>query len=211
MKKGFLLILSLFLLFPISIFAQNKKIDVTFSKCVDGDTAKFMLKNEEITVRFLAIDTPETKHPTKGEEPYGKEASEFTCNAVQNAKTITLEYDEGSDELDKYDRHLAWVYVDGVLLQDTLIKEGLAKVAYLYGDYAYTEQLQKSEEIAKQQQLGIWSGEEPRKNNYWFLIVLAIIIILIYIFSSKGRKNINRKVKSKIKSEVKKEIKKRIS
>ena len=211
MKKVLFLILSLFILCPTIAFAQNQKVTVTFSKCVDGDTAKFMLKDEEITVRFLAIDTPETKHPTKGTEPYGQEASDFTCKAIQNAKTIVLEYDEGSDTYDKYNRHLAWVYVDGVLLQDELIKEGLAKVAYLYGDYAYTEELQASEKLAKQNKLGIWSEEDPTSTkslkDYWLLIVLGIVVILIYIFSSKGRKKINRKVKTKVKSEIKKEVK----
>ncbi len=210
MRKIRLLILVL-LITPSIVFAQNKKVDVTFSKCVDGDTAKFILNEEEITVRFLAIDTPETKHPTKGEEPYGKEASDFTCKSIQNASSIILEYDDNSNTYDKYNRHLVWVYVDDVLLQDELIKKGLAKVAYLYGDYAYTEQLQASEKIAQKQQIGIWSDEKPTAKStlkdYWLLIVLAIAIIIVYIFSTKGRKKINRKIKSKVKSEMKKEVK----
>lgn len=212
MKKIGLIILFFIIFLPCLVNAEQK-VNVTLSKCVDGDTAKFMLKNEEITVRFLAIDTPETKHPTKGEEPYGKEASDFTCNALKSAKTIILEYDDGSDLYDKYNRHLAWVYADGVLLQESLIKNGLAKVAYLYGDYTYTKQLQNVEKVAKENKIGIWSNEVSKSNleDYWLLIVLVIVIILIYIFSSKGRKKINRKVKSKIKKEMKNEFKKWIS
>lgn len=199
----FIFILSLT---PSIILAQNKKVSVTFSKCVDGDTAKFMLKEEEITVRFLAIDTPETKHPTKGEEPYGKEASHFTCKSIQNASSITLEYDDNSDTYDKYNRHLAWVYVDGILLQDALIQKGLAKVAYLYGDYAYTERLQTSEKIAQEQQLGIWSNEAPKKANYWYFLIIIVIILIIYILYPKSRKKINRKIKSQVKKKFKKRI-----
>lgn len=82
---------------------------MSFSACVDGDTARFILKKEEIKVRMLAIDTPETKHPTKGEEPFGQEASDFTCNKLKNAIKIILEFDDNSDKKDKYDRYLAWV------------------------------------------------------------------------------------------------------
>lgn len=205
MKKIWLFIFIL-LLAPTIVLAHNKQVTVTFSKCVDGDTAKFMLKGEEITVRFLAIDTPETKHPTKGEEPYGKEASDFTCQSIQNASSITLEYDDNSDTYDKYNRHLAWVYVDNILLQDELIKKGFAKVAYLYGDYTYTEQLQKSEKVAKEQQLGIWSNEEPKNENYWYIVIVIGIILLIYILYPKGRNKINRKIKSQVKKEIKKRI-----
>ena len=81
------------MIFPFNAFA-NEKIDVKYSSCVDGDTAKFIINNKIEKVRFLAIDTPETKHPTKGEEPYGKEASNYTCNKLKNAKTIEIEYDE---------------------------------------------------------------------------------------------------------------------
>ena len=73
----------IFIMFLFFISLNNicaKEIKVEFYDCVDGDTAKFLYKEEKITARFLAIDTPETVHPTKEEEAYGKEASKYTCN-----------------------------------------------------------------------------------------------------------------------------------
>ena len=64
------------------------KEEVIFSKCVDGDTVKIELNGEVKTVRMLAVDTPESVHPTKGIEYYGKDASDFTCNTFKNAKKI---------------------------------------------------------------------------------------------------------------------------
>ena len=58
---------------------------VTLSKCVDGDTAHFYINGKNVKVRFLAIDTPETVKPGTPVQPYGKEASEFTSNALKNA------------------------------------------------------------------------------------------------------------------------------
>lgn len=159
MKKLKILVLLLVMLW-ISPVLANEKVEVEFSRCVDGDTAKFILNDKEITARFLAIDTPETVHPTKGVEPFGKDASNYTCDKLTNAKKIVLEYDEGSDKTDKYDRHLVWVYYDDNFLQEELIKLGYAKVAYLYGDYKYTIDLQNAEVVAKSDKKGIWNDYE---------------------------------------------------
>jgi len=150
----------MFLILWITPVVANESIEVKFSKCVDGDTAKFILDKREITARFLAIDTPETKHPTKGVEPFGKDASNYTCDKLTNAKKIVLEYDDGSDKTDKYERHLVWVYYDDNFLQEELINLGYAKVAYLYGDYKYTTDLQNAEVVAKSDKKGIWSDYE---------------------------------------------------
>ena len=158
MKK--LSILFIILLFPFNVMAKGLDTEkVTLDKCVDGDTAWFIMDKERIKVRFLAIDTPETVHPTKDTELYGKDASEFTCNMLTNAEIIELEFDPKSTKTDKYGRYLAWIFVDDILLQDKLIKIGYAKVAYLYGNYIYTEQLQLSEEKAKEDKLGLWNDE----------------------------------------------------
>lgn len=141
------------------VSAEDNKFEVKFNECVDGDTAKFIYNDEKITARFLAIDTPETVHPTKGEEPYGKEASNYTCTKLKEAKEIILEYDDDSDEKDKYDRYLVWVFVDGELLQKKLVSKGYASVAYLYGDYKYTDILEETEQTAEDNKLGIWSDE----------------------------------------------------
>lgn len=157
MKK----VVIIFLFFCVFLTNVNaEKVAVKFEGCVDGDTIKVMLDNKKTTVRFLAIDTPETVHPTKGEEPYGKEASNYTCDKVKNAKKLELEYDEGSTKTDKYSRALAWVFVDDNLLQKDLISLGYAKVAYLYGDYKYTDELKEIEKTAKSKKLGVWSEEE---------------------------------------------------
>lgn len=155
-------ILFIIFIFLISISYVTAKEEVTFSKCVDGDTIKVLIDGKENTVRLLAVDTPESVHPTKGVEYYCKEASEYTCNLVKTADKVELEYDDNSDKKDKYDRVLAWVWVDDTLLQDELIKNGYAEVAYLYGDYKYTSMLQDHQAIAETSLIGIWN-EGARK------------------------------------------------
>lgn len=204
MKKYLFILITLFI-FPISVFAKEK---VTLVKCVDGDTANFNLNGEVIKTRFLAIDTPES---TKEKEPYGKEASNFTCEALTSAKKIEIEYDPDSNKTDKYSRHLVWVFVDGKLLQEKILAEGLAEIAYLYGDYKYTEDLQKVEAKAKEKKLNIWSGKIPEdfkevnktntekkevtkekiEERTWIdyvIIILAAIIVLLKNYKSKKKK-----------------------
>lgn len=178
----------------------SEKIEVTLSKCVDGDTAWFILDGEEIKTRFLAIDTPES---TNEIEPFGKEASNYTCDLLTNANKIEIEYDENSDKLDKYDRHLVWVFVDDKLLQDLIIQQGLGQVDYIYGDYKYLTTLEASELIAKNNQVGMW--QDTSCHTYYIIGgIVLIIIIIVCIFSKRIRKKVFRKAKSKAKKEIKK-------
>lgn len=193
---------------------ETEKVEVKFVDSVDGDTAEFEMNRGTIKVRFLAVDTPESVHPTKEVQEYGVEASNFTKEKLQNAQKIQLEFDNNSDKTDKYNRYLAWIWVDGELLQDLLVKEGFAKVAYLYGDYKYTQVLQESENRAKELKLGIWKDEvgieyseneefieqEEKENNtqatnqeehtsnieeVLFLVLIIIVILVKVVIKSK--------------------------
>ncbi len=135
----------------------NEREEALFSKCVDGDTAKLIIHGQEETVRFLAIDTPEIQHGEVSGDPFGKEASDFTCNKLKSSKKIMLEYDANSNKTDKYGRVLAFVFTDDLLLQKELIKNGLAKVYYVYGDYQYIDELRKAEDDAKKNKVGMWN------------------------------------------------------
>ena len=186
-----IMFLTLFLVGIGNVFANDT---VTLKKCVDGDTAQFILDDEVIKVRFLAIDTPESVHPTVEVEAYGKDASSYTCELLTNAKKIELEYEK--NKTDKYGRYLAWVWVDDLLLQDELIKNGYAEVAYLYGDYKYTSLLQDHQEIAKAKKLNIWSEEnniqttslenEEKNIEIKSIIFIAISILIHYFLYKKG-------------------------
>lgn len=212
MKKIYIILLSLFLFLPFCVNASDKEI-VTFSSCVDGDTARVIYNNEEIKIRFLAIDTPEVKHPKKGTEPFGKEASNYTCKRLKEAKKITIEFDSNSDKQDKYGRYLVWIYIDDSLLQKELVSKGLAKVAYLYGDYSYTDILTKEEQKAKNNKIGLWQDEDTSLRdfiinmNIWYKLLITIIIILaisIYLyFDKKARRKVLIKSKKILKEKMK--------
>lgn len=131
---------------------------VQFAKHVDGDTSKFIYKGKQITVRYLLIDTPETVHPTKGVQPFGKDASNYTKDKLTHAKKIQLDFDKTGSKGDKYGRTLAYVYVDGKDLNEDLVSKGLARVAYIYApNTKNVTKYQQAEAKAKKSKLGIWS------------------------------------------------------
>ena len=55
-------------------------------------------------VRLIGVDTPETKHPAKPVQYFGKEASAFTRLMVEG-KRVRLEYDQANAHLHHKDRY----------------------------------------------------------------------------------------------------------
>lgn len=198
--KKILLFLFLFI-FNINAVYANEKILVDFSACVDGDTIKIMLDDEVKTVRLLAVDTPESVHPKKGVEYYGKEASEYTCNKVKDAKKLEIMYDDNSDKADKYGRLLAWVFVDDYLLQDLIVSNAYGEVAYLYGDYRYTDLLKDHQSVAEAKKIGIYDDNARDKFNnvteeelsYKEIIIIVIIMGILMLIPKKYRKMVKLK------------------
>ena len=205
MKKILLFIISMFFINMNFVYAND---NVKYASCVDGDTIKVILNDKEETVRLLAIDTPESVKPSSSVEYYGKEASEYTCNKIKKAKKIQLEYDDNAAERDKYDRILAWVFIDNKLLQTELVELGYAKVAYLYADYKYTATLEQKQELASAKGIGIWNEEaqadydntlktnitEPDYTNREIIIIVILFLIIVFI----SDKSIKKKAKKKL-------------
>ena len=200
MKK--IMFFCLFTIMAMLPVQANTREEVEFGKCTDGDTARFKIDGKDTTVRFLAINAPEY---TKTKEPYGKEASAYVCDALKSAETIELEYDDGSEKLDKYGRTLAWVYVDDVLLQEELVKRGLAEVKYLYGDYAYTKELQTLEKEAKKEKINMWSdgkaAKEAQYDTVQYVLGAAggVVLIIFGLFFAKGKHNKQRYIRKGVK------------
>lgn len=134
---------------------------VTLVGINDGDTASFNPGfTDDERVRFLGVDTPET-YPVR--EPWGKEGKDFTTDVLRSATTIYLQSDPAFGTSDTYGRHLAYIWVDGVLLNYELIKNGyswnyLGTDSKLVYDNRYIHRwFEDAEAYAKANKLGIHS------------------------------------------------------
>lgn len=128
----------------------------TVTRVIDGDTIQ--LDHGE-RVRLIGVDTPETKHPQKSVEYFGREATQFTKRMVAG-KPVRLEYDW--QRTDKYSRTLAYVFLeDGTLLNAEIIKRGFGH-AYTRFPFKYLDEFRGLEREARENERGLWGSPEAK-------------------------------------------------
>lgn len=130
-------------------------VKVDFIDIIDGDTAYFKINGFSESVRFMVINAPQV-YPTA--EPFGIEAKDYAYNLLNNAKEIYLESDKFNnlydDTLNK--RLLAWIWVDGKLLNYLIVKAGLATNKYIINpNMKYLDYLDEALNYAKSNKLGL--------------------------------------------------------
>ena len=127
-------------------------------RSVDGDTIRVNRNGEEIVIRFIGLDTPETVAPDRPVECFGPEASARTKELVEGGQ-VWLEYDAASGLTDKYDRTLAFVWLDQqTMLNELLIAEGYAKEVTYTDGYAHQRDFQDAERAAQSAGVGLWGA-----------------------------------------------------
>jgi micrococcal nuclease len=122
-------------------------------KVVDSDTIDVQLDGRQIRVRYIGMNTPETKHPTKGKEPCGSEASAANRRLVEG-KTVRLELDVQS--WDRYQRLLAYVYTGEVMINAELVRLGYAQVATYPPNVKYQDLFVRLQREAREAGRGCW-------------------------------------------------------
>jgi len=138
----------------LSSFLYGQDV-VRVKRVIDGDT--ILLANGE-RVRLIGVNTPETKHPQKPVERFGKEASLFTKRMVEG-KEVRLEFDW--QKRDKFGRLLAYVYLmDGTFLNAEIIKQGYG-FAYTKYPFKYLEEFRQYEREARESKRGLWKPTGP--------------------------------------------------
>ncbi|MFB7156196.1 MULTISPECIES: thermonuclease family protein [unclassified Lysinibacillus] len=137
----------------------NKRFDVEYIKAYDGDTIQATINGKKQKIRLLMVDTPEMNY-NKGEaQPYAEEAKDYTIKLLEHAKKVEAVYDVGP-ETDNYDRLLAYVFIDDVMLQESLLKEGLAAVRFIHKpNNTFEDEFREIQQDAEKEKLNIWSHQ----------------------------------------------------
>lgn len=138
----------------ISNFEKAKVV-----KVVDGDTIE--IESGE-RVRYLGIDTPETVHPTKKVQCFGREASNKNKELVLG-KEVLLEKD--ISDRDRYGRLLRYVYLSNetnpqevLMVNEYLIELGFATVVTYPPDVKYKDRFLKQQRQAQDSEKGLWGS-----------------------------------------------------
>jgi len=151
-----------------TIKPNAKDIPCKVKKVVDGDTFHCAINGDEITVRLIGVDTPESKPNPKAKRDVektgipmeemikmGKEAAEFTKRLIPPGTTVKLETDV--QITDKYGRVLAYAWLpDGRMLNEVLVREGYAQVYTVPPNVKYQELFLSAQREAREKGKGLW-------------------------------------------------------
>ena len=148
--------------------SSTLKQEVTVKTFVDGDTVHFNVPQEVmpggvLKARFLAVNTPES---TGKIEEYGKAASKFTREKLENAVSIILESDSNQWDADSTGgRYLVWVWYKTAESDDyrnlnlEILQNGLA-IASNSGGNIYGSFAQAAIAQARALKLNVHSGKK---------------------------------------------------
>lgn len=126
------------------------KYKVKVIRVIDGDTIK--IEGDKV-VRYIGIDTPETVHPSKPVQCYGKEASNKNKELVEG-KEVKLEKDVS--ETDKYGRLLRYIWLGDMLVNEYLAREGYAYSSTYPPDVKYQDRFLEVQKQAREEKKGLW-------------------------------------------------------
>lgn len=121
------------------------------TRVIDGDTIEVETQGQTYTVRYIGIDTPETRGEV---EPYGQEATEANRRLVEG-KVVRLEKDVS--ETDRFGRLLRYVYVGEVMVNADLVRLGYAVVSTYPPDVKYADIFLSLEQEAREAGSGLWA------------------------------------------------------
>ncbi len=129
------------------------------TKVIDGDT--FWGNDaglDEVRVRLLGIDAPESRKSEHKEVGYyGKESEEY-LKALLSHKKVRLEYDV--DKYDQFGRTLAYVFLeDGTFVNAELLKQGYARVMTFPPNVKYADEFIRLQRKARRSKVGMWAQD----------------------------------------------------
>ncbi len=166
----------------LNMASNTMKTSATVKTFVDGDTVHFhvpatVCESGVLKARFLAINTPES---TGKIEEYGKAASRFTREKLENAVSIIIESDDHQWNFDSTgDRHLVWVWyqpAEGAEYRNLnleILQNGLCK-ANSTANNRYGTICSNALDAARQAKLNVYSGQKDPDYYYGDAVELTI-------------------------------------
>jgi micrococcal nuclease len=152
-QRWYLLPLLLLFLAAGPAAAAPALIDGTVVRVVDGDTIHVQLADRVEKIRYIGVNTPEIHHPTRGEEPGGREAAAVNRRLV-GGRHVRVELDVRTR--DRYGRLLAYVWVGDTMVNAELVRQGYAQVMTVPPNVRYQDLFVKLQREARDAGRGLW-------------------------------------------------------
>ncbi|MHC1724734.1 MAG: thermonuclease family protein [Syntrophobacteraceae bacterium] len=114
---------------------------------LDGDILTILHEGQEEKVRLFGVDSPEIQ------QAFGKDAKQFLSDMVFG-RIVEIE----PKNTDSYGRTVGLVHVDGKVVNEELVRAGLAWVYTKYCKDSFCSEWKNMQESAAKRQIGLWSA-----------------------------------------------------
>ena len=141
-------------LMALSAAVSSATVEGEVVAITDGDTIKILTPTkQQIKVRLADIDTPE-----RG-QPYGRKARQ-----VLGEKIHRRQVDVEEVTIDRYQRLVGRVFLDGRNINAEMVEDG---AAWVYRKYSDDPQLLRLESQAQEQGRGLWALQPDQRMPPW--------------------------------------------
>ena len=133
-----------------------KGLEVKVARVVSGQTLEVVSSESKVmSVRLIGIDAPDLQ-----QQPWGQAAKQRLA-AMIGTKPVLLEFDV--QEQDSFGRRLAYVWQEGMLLNESLVAEGYVLSVERSPNNKYDQRLDRAQEWARLMGRLIWNPEQPMR------------------------------------------------
>ena len=127
------------------------------TRVIDGDTIEVSIAGQEYTVRYIGMDTPETKDPSQPIQYMGPESEARNRELVEGKQVLLV---KDVSETDPYNRLLRYVLIGGwggEFVNYELVRQGYAQVTTYPPDVACEATFKQAQDMASLERLGFWA------------------------------------------------------
>ncbi|MBO1054928.1 MAG: thermonuclease family protein [Dolichospermum sp. DET73] len=108
-------------------------------------------------VRLIGLDAPDIR-----QLPWGEDAKQLVEGLIGGAnQAVNLEFD--LEAKDKFNRTLAYVWKDKLLLNEEVVKQGYALFVARSPNHKYDQRLERAQQWARIMGKGIWNPDKPMR------------------------------------------------
>jgi endonuclease YncB( thermonuclease family) len=125
----------------------------------DGDTIKAKKSGITENFRLCGIDAPEVS------QPLGKQSRDYLRSLIPVGKTVQISI----VDIDKYNRKIAEVFIDGSLerfINKEIALKGLAYNYDVFKNCPNQTMIATGEEVAKWEKIGVWKDDHQKPWEY---------------------------------------------
>jgi micrococcal nuclease len=127
------------------------------TRIVDGDTIHVSVDGQPVKVRYIGVDTPESRRPGTPVQCFARAASAFNASLLRGRR---VELRTDAERRDRYGRLLAYVYrqPDRLFVNAELVRRGYATVLTIPPNVAHAGEFLALERSARRAGRGLWSA-----------------------------------------------------